>query len=117
MFRALKNLFCVCILWQRGLTCVRIGEVSHARGVTGAANAAIERSVWEMQSTRRATVAHAEWVHDTVCEPGSAILAWAVEFSDRWSAGSKEAFRIGRQRMNAGCRKASAQRLFHSLKW
>ena len=34
-----------------------------------AANAAIERSVWEMQSTTRALVAYAEWVHGTVFEP------------------------------------------------
>ena len=46
-----------------------------------AANAVIERSVWEMQSTTRALVAYAEWVHGTVFEPGSAILTWAVEFS------------------------------------
>ena len=45
-----------------------------------AANAVIERSVWEMQSTTRALVAYAEWVHGTVFEPGSAILTWAVEF-------------------------------------
>ena len=46
-----------------------------------AANAVIERSVWEMQSATRAIVAHAEWVHNTVFGPSSAILAWAVEFS------------------------------------
>ena len=46
-----------------------------------AANAVIERSVWEMQSTTRAIVAYAESVHDTVFEPGSAILAWTVKFS------------------------------------
>ena len=34
-----------------------------------------------MQSTTRELVAYAEWVHRTVCEPGSAILTWAVEFS------------------------------------
>ena len=34
-----------------------------------------------MQSTTRALVAYAEWVHGTVFEPGSAILTWAVEFS------------------------------------
>ena len=45
-----------------------------------AANAMIERSVWDMQSTTRALVAYAEWVHGTVFEPGSAILTWAVEF-------------------------------------
>ena len=33
-----------------------------------AATAMIERSVWEMQSTTRAIVAYAEWVHGTVFE-------------------------------------------------
>ena len=37
--------------------------------------------MWEMQSTTRALVAFAEWVHGTVFEPGSAILTWPVEFS------------------------------------
>ena len=46
-----------------------------------AANAMIERSVWEMQSTTSAIVAYAKWVHGAVFEPGSAILTWAVEFS------------------------------------
>ena len=46
-----------------------------------AANAVIERSVWEMQSTTRTLVTYAEWVHGTVFEPGSAILTWTVEFS------------------------------------
>ena len=46
-----------------------------------ASNAMIERSVWEMQSTTRAIVAYAEWVHGTVFEAGSAFCTWAVEFS------------------------------------
>ena len=33
------------------------------------------------QSTTRAIVAYAEWVHITVFEPGIALLTWAVEFS------------------------------------
>ena len=37
--------------------------------------------MWDIQSTTRALVAYAEWVHGTVFEPGSAILTWAVEFS------------------------------------
>ena len=37
--------------------------------------------MWELQSTTRALVAHAEWVHGTVFEPGTAILTWAVELS------------------------------------
>ena len=81
------------------------------------ANDSIERSVWEMQSTTRAIVAYAEWVHETVFEPGSAILAWAVQFSRQVSAGFKEAFRIGRQRTNAECRRATAKRLFRSVNW
>ena len=68
-----------------------MGELRGVEGLTlmpeestvgaSAANAVIERSVWEMQSTTRALVAYAEWVHGTVFEPGSAILTWAVEFS------------------------------------
>ena len=46
-----------------------------------AANAVIERIVWEMQSTTRSLVAEAELVHNTTFGLGSAILAWAVEFS------------------------------------
>ena len=34
-----------------------------------------------MQSTTKAIVAYAEWVHETVFEPGGAILASTVEFS------------------------------------
>ena len=41
-----------------------------------AANAVIERSAWETQSTTRAIVAYAEWVHNTMFEP------WVVEFSE-----------------------------------
>ena len=48
-----------------------------------AANAVIERSVWEMQSTTRALVAYAEWVHGTMYAPGSAVLTWDVEFSEQ----------------------------------
>ena len=75
-----------------------------------AANAVIERSVWEMQSTTRALVAYAVSVHGTVFEQGSAILTWAVSSQDRLSAGSKEVFRMGRQRMNAGSRKLKSYR-------
>ena len=44
-----------------------------------AANAEIERSVWEMQSTMRTIVAYVEWVHSTTFDPDSAILTWNVE--------------------------------------
>ena len=46
-----------------------------------ASNAMVERSVWKMQSTVRSLIAYAEWVQNTTFEPGSAILAWAVEYS------------------------------------
>ena len=101
---------------------VKNSLMKELRGVEGLIvmpeeSALIERSVWEMQSTTRAIVAYAEWVHEIVFEPGSAILAWAVEFSGQVSASFKEAFRIGRQRMNAGCRRATAKRLFRSVNW
>ena len=54
--------------------------LEESRVGASAANAVIERSVWETQSTTRARVAYARWVHGTVFEPGSAILTWAVEF-------------------------------------
>ena len=71
---------------------VSIADVKHSlmielRGVEGlkvmpeespvgprAATAVIERSVWEMQSTTRALVAHAGWVHETTLELGSVML-------------------------------------------
>ena len=67
---------------MRELRCVEGLTVVPKESPVGgsAANAALERSVWEMQSIRRALVAYAEWVHGTVFEPGSAILTWAVEF-------------------------------------
>ena len=40
-----------------------------------AANAMVERSVWEMQSTARSLIAYAEWVQNTTFELGSAIWA------------------------------------------
>ena len=46
-----------------------------------AANAVVERSVWDMQSTARSLMAYAEGVQNTTFEPGSAILAWAVEYA------------------------------------
>ena len=49
-------------------------EESHVGGT--AANAVIEKSMWEMQSTTRTLVAYAEWVQQTTCVPGSAILTW-----------------------------------------
>ena len=61
-----------------------------------AANAVIERSVWEMHSTTRAIVAYAGAqyrVGATQCNFG---MVWSSQ--DKWSAGSKEVFRMERQR-------------------
>ena len=44
-----------------------------------AANAVVGRSVWDVQSIARFLMAHAEAGQNTTFEPGSAILAWAVE--------------------------------------
>ena len=61
---------------MRELRCVEGLTVMPVESPVGAsaANAMMERSVWEVQSTTRAIVAYAEWVHGTVFEPGSAIL-------------------------------------------
>ena len=75
-----------------------------------AANAVIERSVWEMQSTTRATVAYAEWVHETMFEISSAIFG-------KGCGVLRTGFRMGRQHMNAGSRKATTKRLFRSVNW
>ena len=45
-----------------------------------AADAVVERSVWDMQSTR-SLIAYAEWVHNTTFEPSIVTLASSVEFS------------------------------------
>ena len=66
-----------------------------------------------MQSTARSLVAYAEWVHRTTFERGSAILAWAVEFSGQVVSRFQRSVPDGkRQRMNAGSRKAPAKRWF-----
>ena len=44
-----------------------------------AANALIEKSVREMQSTARTIVAYVEWVYGTTFEPGSASSTWTAE--------------------------------------
>ena len=79
-----------------------------------AANAVIERSVWEIQSTTRSLAAHVEWVHSTwQCSFG---MGCGVLRTD-WSAGSRDAFWTGRRRMNAGSKKATAKRGFRWAGW
>ena len=63
-----------------------------------------------MQSTTKALVSNAEWVHNTVLQPGSAVLAWAVEFSgqlvsrfQRSVSDGKTAYERWKQK---GCREA-----------
>ena len=43
------------------------------------ANALIEKSLREMQSTVRTIVAYVEWVYGTTSEPGSATSTWTAE--------------------------------------
>ena len=68
------------------------GDAGKSPVGVSAVNAVIEWSVWEgvweVQNTTRAIVACAEWVHNAVFEPGSAILAGGSQ--DKWSAGSKD---------------------------
>ena len=44
-----------------------------------AANAVMEKSVWEMQSTVKTIVAYSEWVYGATSDPGSVISNWTVE--------------------------------------
>ena len=78
-----------------------------------AANAVIE---WEMQSTTRAIVAYLSGCMKPYLN--QAVLFWHGLWSskDRLS-GSKDPFRMGRQRMNGGSRTDTAKRLFLSVKW
>ena len=54
-------------------------NVSKESPMSASANALIEKSVREMQSTVRTIVAYIEWVYGTTSEPGSAISTWTVE--------------------------------------
>ena len=103
----------------RGLRGVEGSTVMPEESPVGAsaANAVIERSVWEVQINTRAIDAYAEWVHDTVF-PGSAILTWAVGFSGQVvSRLQRSVSGGGEQLMNAGSRKTTAKRLFRSVNW
>ena len=53
------------------------------------ANALIEKSVWEMQSTVRTIVAYIEWVHGTTFELGSASSTWTAEIVGHVVSGSQ----------------------------
>ena len=68
---------------MRELRSIEGSKVMPAEPQVGAsaANAEVERSVWEMQSTARSLIAYAEWVHNTTFEIGCATWAWAVEHS------------------------------------
>ena len=56
------------------------GGVSNVSPVgASVANAVMEKSVREMQSTERTTLAYIELVHDITFDPGSAISTWTVE--------------------------------------
>ena len=71
-----------------------------------AANAVVERSVWETPSTARSLSAYARWVPNTTFQPGSAILAWAVEYSGQVVS---RVFQTAKRRMSVGNRKVTAR--------
>ena len=53
------------------------------------ANALMEKSVREMQSTVRTIVAYIEWVYGTSFEPGSASSTWTAEIVGHVVSGSQ----------------------------
>ena len=79
----------------RGVQGVKVMPVESPLGAS-AANVVIERCVWDMQSTTRSLVAYAEWVHNTMYEPGSVILAWVAEFSGQGVSRFQRSFSDGK---------------------
>ena len=82
--------------------------------VASTVNGLIGRSVWEMQSTTRASVAYAKRVHNTVFELGSAILAWVVEFRGQMVRTFQKTASDGKRAYE---RQKQKKRLFRSVKW
>ena len=77
-----------------------------------AANAAIEKDVWEMQNVVRSLDAYIEWRYSTTSHPGSAISNWAVEVVGhvvRSQSGVSEERTACERRKRRHCRKASVQ--------
>ena len=81
-----------------------------------AANAVIEKSVWEMQSTTRETVAYSGCMKPCLNQ-AVPVGQFCGVLRRGGQLVSKEPFRMGRQRMNAGSSKATAMRLFRSVNW
>ena len=81
-----------------------------------AATAVIERSVWEMQSTTRALVAHAGWVHETTLELGSVMLTGSGVLGTGGQQVKEKLFGWEGQHTNARSRQATAKRWFPSAK-
>ena len=75
-----------------------------------AANAVVGRSVWDVQSTARSLMAYAEGGQNTTFEPGSAILAWAVEYAGQVVSRSRGVFLMAKRRANVGNRRVTARR-------
>ena len=78
-----------------------------------AADAAIKKSVWEMQNVVRSLDVYIEWVYSTTSDPGSAISIWTVEIvghvvSRSQSGVSDERTACGR-RKRRNCGKALVQ--------
>ena len=74
------------------------------------ANALIEKSVREMQSTVRTIVAYIEEMYDTMSDPGSASSTWTVEIAGHVVTRSQSSFSAVKtaceRRKRKSCRKA-----------
>ena len=81
---------------MRELRVIQRLKVLSEESPVGASAAVIERCVWKMQSTTRSLVAYAEWVHNTMYEPGSVILAWVAEFSGQVVSRFQRSFSDGK---------------------
>ena len=69
-----------------------------------------------MQSTTRA-IAYAERIHETTLESDSAYVDIGCGVVRTGGRQVHRSFRIGRQRMTAGSRRATAKRWLRSASW
>ena len=76
-----------------------------------AANAAIEKSVWEVQNVARSLDEYVESVYSTTSDPDGALVAWTAEtvgrVVGRSQSGVSEEWTVCERRKRRNCRKAS----------
>ena len=68
-----------------------------------AANAAIEKSLWEMQDVGRSLDGYIDWVYSTTSDPASTVSTWSVEIGGHVARSQCE------RRKRRNCRKASVE--------